>query len=90
MVAWLAKFNPLMMILSSLLIAFLTRGMGQVQTDFGITNNAVTNIIVGIIYFIIIGCEFFISYKLNFNKKKFAKKKDFLTAEATEEQKEDK
>ena len=90
MVAWLAKFNPLMMILSSLLIAFLTRGMGQVQTDFGITNNAVTNIIVGIIYFIIIGCEFFISYKLNFNKKKFAKKNDFLTAEATEEQKEDK
>ena len=90
MVAWLAKFNPLMMILSSLLIAFLTRGMGQVQTDFGITNNAVTNIIVGIIYFIIIGCEFFISYKLNFNKKKFAKKNDFLNAEATEQQKEDK
>lgn len=69
MVAWLAKFNPLMMILSSLLISFLTRGMGQVQTDFGITNDAVADLVVGIIYFIVIGCEFFISYKVKFKKK---------------------
>lgn len=70
MVAWLGKFNPLIMILSSLLISFLTRGMGQVQTDFGITNDAVADIVVGIIYFVVIGCEFFISYKLKFRKRK--------------------
>lgn len=68
MVAWLAKFNPLIMILSSLLIAFLTRGMGQVQTDFGIFNDAIANLVVGIVYFIVIGCEFFISYQIKFKK----------------------
>jgi simple sugar transport system permease protein len=70
MVAWLAKFNPLMMILSSMLISFLTRGMGQVQTDFGIFNDAVADLVVGIVYFVIIGCEFFISYQLKFKKSK--------------------
>lgn len=82
MVAWLAKFNPLIMILSSLLIAFLTRGMSQVQTDFGITNDAVSDIVVGIIYFVVIGCEFFIRYQLKFKKEKTAKKSnDFLSAD---------
>lgn len=70
MVAWLAKFNPLIMILSSLLIAFLTRGMGQVQTDFGIFNDAIANLIIGIVYFIVIGCEFFITYQIKFKKAK--------------------
>ncbi len=77
MVAWLAKFNPLIMILSSLLISFLTRGMGQVQTDFNIRNDAVADIVIGLIYFFIIGCEFFIMYKLNFKKDR--KKKNFET-----------
>ncbi len=81
MVAWLAKFNPLMMILTSLFISFITKGMAQVQTDFGITNNAVSNLIIGIIYFCIIGCEFFISYKIKKKEKKntkdfFAETKD--------------
>ncbi len=80
MVAWLAKFNPLMMILSSLLIAFMTRGMGQVQTDFNIVNDAVADIVVGLVYFIIIGCEFFITYKLKFKKEKVAKEEGFLSA----------
>lgn len=83
MVAWLAKFNPLMMILSSVLIAFLTRGMGQVQTDFAITNDAVSDIVVGIIYFVVIGCEFFISYKIKFKKEKKVENKDFLVEDNT-------
>ncbi len=64
MVTWLGKLNPLIMILTSFFISFLTRGMGNVQSAFGIMNNAVTDIVVGIIYFFIIGCEFFISYKI--------------------------
>lgn len=72
MVAWLAKFNPLTMIATSFLISFLSRGMAQVQTAFGITNNSVSNIIIGIIYFCVIGCEFFISYKLKIRKRKKA------------------
>ena len=70
MVAWLGKFNPLIMILTSLLISFLTRGMGQVQTDFDVFNKAIANIVLGIIYFFIIGCEFFITYKIKFKKEK--------------------
>jgi simple sugar transport system permease protein len=89
MVAWLAKFNPLIMILSSLLIAFLTRGMSQVQTDFGITNDAVSDIVVGIIYFVVIGCEFFIRYQLKFKKEKTAKKSnDFLSTDSVKEKEE--
>ena len=74
MVAWLAKFNPVGMIFSAFFITFITRGMGQVCTDFGFTNDALSDIIIGIIYFLIIGCEFFISYKIRFNKKLLRKK----------------
>lgn len=83
MVAWLAKFNPFMMILSAFLVSFLTRGMGQVQTNFGSTNNAVANLIVGLIYFVIIGCEFFIAYKVRFKKNK-AISKDFTFSQESE------
>lgn len=65
MVSWLAKFNPIMMILTSFLIVFLGRGAEEVSTKFGL-NSSFTDIITGIILFFIIGCEFFIQYKLNF------------------------
>lgn len=85
MVAWLAKFNPLMMILTAFFITFLSKGMGQVQTKFGITNDAVSDVIIGLIYFCVIGCEFFISYKVKFRKGKKAEKAaaDFM-ADAAE------
>ena len=47
--------------------------MGQVQTECNIANDAVANLVVGIVYFIIIGCEFFISYQLKFKKGKNSK-----------------
>lgn len=73
-VAWLAKFNPLMMILTAFFVAFLTKGMGQVQTAFGISNSSVCDIVVGLMFFFVIGCEFFVSYKMIFKKK--VKKKE--------------
>ena len=68
MVSWLAKFNPLYMILSSLLITFLGRGASQISTDFRM-DNSIGDIITGIILLFIIGCEFFIHYKVHFRKK---------------------
>ena len=68
-VSWLAKFNPLIMIVSAFGISFVTQGMKRVQSQFGITSDAVSDIMIGIIFFFIIGCEFFISYKINFNFK---------------------
>ena len=67
MVAWLAKFNPLGMVLSSLLLVFLSRGAGEISTIFGL-NQSYGDILSGIILFFIIGSEFFISYKLHFRK----------------------
>ena len=68
MVAWLAKFNPLGMVLSSLLLIFLARGAGEISTIFGL-NQSFGDILTGIILFFIIGSEFFITYKVNFRKK---------------------
>lgn len=85
MSAWLAKFNPLVMILTSFFIVFLSRGMTQVQMTCKFTNNAIADIVIGIIYFLVIACEFFISYKLIFRKSEnhpisgfFAKIKNFF------------
>jgi len=69
MVSWLAKFNPIAMIFTSFLIIFLGRGAGEIATVFEL-NQSFSDILTGIILFFIIGCEFFISYKLVFNGKK--------------------
>lgn len=78
MVAWLAKFNPFVMIGTSFLVTFLNRGMAQVQTACGITNDSIANIVIGLIYFFIIAAEFFVSYQVVFskNKEKHMKKID--------------
>lgn len=68
MVSWLAKFNPISMALTSFLITFLDQGSSQISTDFNI-DSAFPSVIVGIIIFFIIGCEFFIYYKINFRHK---------------------
>lgn len=68
MVSWLAKFNPLTMILTAFLLVFLDRGANEVSTKLGL-NNSFSDIITGIILFFIIGCEFFIQYKINLNEK---------------------
>ena len=65
MVSWLAKFNPIIMILTAFLITFLQAGAGEIATVFGL-NESFSDIITGIIIFFIIGCEFFINYKLHF------------------------
>ena len=63
MVSWLAKFNPVFMIFTSFLIVFLQNGSNQVSTDFRLPS-AISDIITGIILFFIIGCEFFLQYKI--------------------------
>lgn len=68
MVAWLAKFNPLVMALTAGLIILLNQGAAQISQDFSVSA-AFPNVIVGIILFFIIGCEFFINYELHFRKK---------------------
>ena len=68
MVSWLAKFNPLFMVLTSLLIVFLQRGASEIAKTFRL-NEAFADILTGIIIFFIIGSEFFINYRIKFRSK---------------------
>lgn len=65
MVSWLAKFNPLYMILTSFLVVFLQQGSVLVSTNFRL-DDSLSDIITAIVLFFIIGCEFFINYKIVF------------------------
>lgn len=65
-VSWLAKFNPLFMVLASFLLVFLSQGAVEVSTSFGL-NDDYAEIITGIILFFIIGCEFFLNYEVHIN-----------------------
>ena len=67
MVSWLAKFNPIYMILTSFLLVFLSAGASQISMVFNL-NESFSDIITGIILFFIIGSEFFINYELKFKK----------------------
>ena len=65
MVAWLAKFNPVVMVLTSFLLVFFEKGAGEIATVYGL-NHSFSDIITGIVLFFIIGSEFFINYKIVF------------------------
>lgn len=63
MVSWLAKFSPVFMVLTSLLIVFLQKGASKISEVYRL-NSSFSDIITGIIIFFIIGSEFFINYKI--------------------------
>ena len=69
MVSWLGKFNPLYMVLTAFLLVFMGRGADEISTIFGLTKSF-SDIMTGIILFFIIGCEFFIRYKIHINRRK--------------------
>lgn len=64
MATWLAHCNPLMVVLTSFLITFLNRGMVSVRMDLNLTSDAISNVCIALVYFIIIASEFFITYKV--------------------------
>ena len=69
MVSWLAKFNPIWMIVTSFLLVFLERGAGEVASKIGL-NASFSDILSGVILFFIIGSEFFINYQIKLTKSK--------------------
>lgn len=64
-VAWLAKLNPAIMVVISIFIAMLQKGSNTIQTTFKIPSSA-AEILTGLILFFMLGCEFFLNYKLVF------------------------
>jgi ABC-type uncharacterized transport system permease subunit len=63
----MSKFNPFAMILVSAFLVFMQQGSIQIASQFGLNENA-SDIITGILLFFLIGCEFFINYKLEWKK----------------------
>jgi simple sugar transport system permease protein len=70
LVAWLSHFNPLAMVFTAFLVVFLRQGASQLDSDYKLNNSYFGDVIVGVFFFFIIGCEFFINYKVQF---RFAK-----------------
>jgi len=64
-VAWLSGLNPILMTVFSVFIAMLEKGANAVQTTFKIPSSA-ADILTGLILFFMLGCEFFLNYKLVF------------------------
>lgn len=67
-VAWMSKFNPFAMIVVSAFLVFMQQGSIQIASQYGL-NESASDIITGILLFFLIGCEFFINYRLEFRKK---------------------
>ena len=68
MATWLAAFNPLIMMGTCFFIIFISRGMVEVRGDFGFTNDSIANIVIGLVYFCVIACSFFITYRVVLRK----------------------
>lgn len=66
-VAWMSNFNTFAMIVISFFLCLMQNGAIQIASQFGLNEN-VSDIIVGIIIFFLIGSGFFINYKISLNK----------------------
>lgn len=67
-VAWLAKLNPFGALGVSILFGILQKGCGVAKSTFYLSS-AVADILQGIILFVILGFDFFITYKVTFRAK---------------------
>lgn len=68
-VAWLAKFNTFYMAGISLFIIALENGTQLIADRYSSFSDSACDVVIGIMLFCIIGCEFFINYKVMLRKK---------------------
>jgi simple sugar transport system permease protein len=66
-VAWLAKLNPIIILVVTVLFSMLDKGCSVMQSTFGLSS-AVSGILQGIILFFILGFDFFTRYQFVFRK----------------------
>jgi len=65
-VAWMSNFKTSAMVIVSFFLCFMENGAIQIASQFGLNDN-VSDILIGIIIFFLIGSEFFIRYRVTFN-----------------------
>ena len=68
-VAWLSKLNTFTMMVVSFLLTFMAKGSIQIASQFSLNENA-SEIITGILLFFVLGCEFFINYRVEFRHRR--------------------
>ena len=62
-VAWLSQLNAFAMIVISMMLAVLSKGAETLQTQLSVPAS-ISDIITGLLLFCMLGCEFFINYRV--------------------------
>lgn len=65
--AWLARLNAIATLFVCIAFAILMQGAAYIQLSMGVPS-AVASIVQGVILFFVLASEFFLQYKVNFNK----------------------
>ena len=76
-VCWLSQLNPFAMIVISMMLGILEKGAETLQTKLAVPTS-ISDIITGILLFCMLGCEFFINYRMIFRHTKTAAKEGTL------------
>ena len=69
LMSWLGQFNPFIMVIMTAIVIFLRIGVAKVA-DTSLLNSSFSEIIVGIVILMLVGCEFFIHYSIKFRHNK--------------------
>ena len=69
LMSWLGQFNPFIMAIMTAFVVFLRIGVAKVA-DTSLLNSSFSEIIVGIVILMLVGCEFFINYSIKFKRNK--------------------
>lgn len=78
LVSWLARFNPIYMVGTSMLVIFFDQGASEVATEAGF-GGEFADMVTGLFFIIIIASEFFINYEIKFRT--FKKNKTEVNAQ---------
>ena len=69
LMSWLGQFNPFIMVIMTAIVVFLRIGVAKVA-DTSLLNSSFSEIMVGIVILMLVGCEFFIQYSIKFRNNK--------------------
>ncbi len=69
LMSWLGQFNPFIMVAMTAIVVFLRLGVAKVA-DTALLNSSYSEIMVGIVILMLVGCEFFIRYSIKLTHKK--------------------
>jgi simple sugar transport system permease protein len=69
LMSWLGQFNPFIMVVMTAIVVFIRSGVAKVA-DTALLNSSFSEIIVGMVILMLVGCEFFIHYSIKFRHNK--------------------